>query len=785
MRILFLFRRTLVVLACCDFFITVNAAETINVPEKRIALVIGNARYASAPLINPVNDARLLRSTLGTLGFEVIEHTDLDAEGMKAALRDFGARLRETPGSAGLFYFAGHGIQIKGVNYLLPVGGTYASEADVEGSAINADVVLRRIQEGDAKIAFVVLDACRNNPFAAVASRSLRAVVGGLARMDAPSGTLIAYSTAMGSVASDGSGSNGLYTQHLVRNMKVPGITAEQMFKRTREGVELESENDQSPREETSLKGDDFYFLPVSQGRKVNPELVELTYWESVRGSQDAADFDAYLRDYPSGKFAALARQNQTKLKRAAKSDPGLSQSGLAHMDILRGDSSKAEAAFQQLSNSVKPLDKVRGKEGLAELALAQGQTERADALADEVLQIRPKSSVALLVKAKIAHGKGAHDEVERLLAAATGGDGVADFPWQKANALVAMGNMNRKHKPEVATAAYEAALVLDAGNLDALTNLVTHLFETGHAQKALNLIKKAKDEFASGNDRVLEALAYQIQQDLVERRDMDRQKLVDESVRELVERFKAQKQSPPPPSQDKWTSMPIAVSVLGFQDMSGSLGGRVGMDALLGQELARELKTRHVTVVDRTLIDKVLAELKLGASNLADPDTQLRLGRLTAARLIAVGKIFHLNGKDHVSFRLIDTETSQVVLNRTEPAGSSMDPITMSTRLAQIAATEVQSKYPIRGRLVAVENERVIINLGKKNGLTTGDTFKVIGEGTPIEFNGQVIGQRETPMGSLRISSIQDNLSYAVPVERIGTWTTNLRIVDSRAGAP
>ena len=766
----------------CWVSVSLAGAAAIDVPEKRIALVIGNANYLGEPLRNPVNDARLLRSTLTSLGFEVIERTDLDAEGMRAAFQDFGTRLRETPGSVGLFYFAGHGVQFKGVNYLLPIGRGYSSEAEVETAAINADTVLRRIADSGSKIAFVVLDACRNNPFPRVASRGLATLVG-LARMDAPSGTLIAYSTAMGSVASDGEGNNGLYTQHLVNNMKVPGITAEQMFKRTREGVERESGNLQSPREESSLKGADFLFLPASEGKKVNPYLVELTHWESIRSSQDFGDFEAYLRDYPKGKFVSLAKQSQDRLQRAAKSDPGLGKLGVAHAAVQRGDLVKGEPVFQQLAAAASNTDKARGKEGLAELALLQGNPERADVLADEALRLRPKSTAALLIKAKIAHAKGARDDAERHLATATGTDGVADFPWQKAKAMVASGNLKRKEKPEAAGAAYEAALKIDTGNLEAMTNLVTVLRESGNPQKALDVLKQAKEVSASGSDRVLDALAYQIQQDLSERRDMDRQKVVDESVRELVVRFKEQKALPPPANQDKWTTSPIAISVLGFQDLAESLGGRVGMDVLLGQELGRELKARNVLVVDRALIDKVLAELKLGASSLADPETQLRLGRLTAARLIAVGRIFKMNGKNYVSFRLIDTETSQIVVNRTEEAGAVLDPIAMSARLSQIAAAEVQGKYPVKGRLVAIESDGIIINLGKKNGLTTGDVFKVLGEGKPIEFNGKLLGAREIPLGSLRIASVEDQIAFAVPVEKTGVWEANLRIVQARQG--
>ena len=337
-----IFQRCWVLLALVAGSVLGASADvaSVSVPEKRIALVIGNAKYVDAPLTNPVNDANLLRSTLSSLGFEVVVKTDLDSDGMKAAIREFGLRLRDSPGAAGLFYFAGHGTQIKGVNYLMPVGKTFTSEADIEESAINVDLVMRRLEDGKSKIGFVVLDACRNNPFGKTASRSFRSAGGGLARMDAPSGVLIAYATAPGSVASDGSGNNGLYTEHLARAMKLPGITAEQVFKRTREGVELDSGSAQSPREESSLKGADFHFLPVSEGRKVNPELVELTYWESIRQSADIGDFQTYLRDYPRGQFASLAQQFWKKPNaRTSRTPPMINWE--RHMRRLLGEISK------------------------------------------------------------------------------------------------------------------------------------------------------------------------------------------------------------------------------------------------------------------------------------------------------------------------------------------------------------------------------------------------------------------------------------------------------------
>ncbi len=776
---------TALVLMCAAPLVRAADPAEASMPEHRLALVIGNSQYVGAPLRNPGNDAHAIHTTLSALGFDVVERTDLDAEGMNQVIQEFGDHLAQQPGAVGLFYYAGHGVQAKGMNYLIPVGRSYQTEAEVEASAISLDRVMLALERGKPKLGMVVLDACRSNPFAKVATRSLQLAVTGLARMEAPSGTLIAYATAPGSVANDGQGSNGLYTQYLTHNMKVPGITVEQVFKRTRASVEADSDAAQSPREESSLKGADFYFLPLSEGKRVNPELMELRYWESIRTSQDSGDFEAYLRDYPNGKFAGMAHQNADKLRRQARTDPGLGQLGAAYASAAHGDAQGAQRVFAQLAQSAKRDDQVRGKEGLAELALAQGDSAKAAALADEALQLRPKSAASLLIKAKIAYQSGARTEATQLVARAAAVDGVADLPAQRINALLASGNLQRAEQPAAAASAYQAALRVDPQNLEALSNLVTVLRESGNPQQALALLQQYRQSPAAGTDRMLDALAYQIQQDLSERRDMDRQKMIDTSVQELVARFKEQKANPPPPPQDKWSSAPIAVSVLGFQDLGNSLGGRIGSEVLLGQELARELAARNVQVVDRALLDKVLAELKLGASSLADPDTQLRLGRLTAARLIATGRLFNLNGKAFVSFRLIDTETSQVVLNRTEEAGAAVDPIAMSERLARLAADEVLSKYPARGRIVSLQGDNIVINLGSKNGIHSGDLFTVLGDGQPVLFNGKLLGAHDTVLGRLRIAAVDEQMAYAVPLERSGSWSSNQRLQQTHGSAP
>ncbi|MGD1960222.1 MAG: caspase domain-containing protein [Fulvivirga sp.] len=239
-----------------------NVTRPANTSEgaytKKIALLIGNSNYKNGgSLKNPVNDARAMGAELRNLGFDVMTHFDLSQSAMKKAIDEFGQKLRSY--EVGLFYYAGHGIQAKGRNYMIPVEADLKNEQQVEYDCIAADRVLAFMDYAESKVNIVVLDACRNNPF----ERSWRRAANGngLAFMNAPTGSLIAYATSPGTTASDGEGSNGLYTSALLKYMKTPGLTIEQMFKRVRSEVEERSGKTQVPWESTSLKGE-FYFVP-------------------------------------------------------------------------------------------------------------------------------------------------------------------------------------------------------------------------------------------------------------------------------------------------------------------------------------------------------------------------------------------------------------------------------------------------------------------------------------------------------------------------------------------
>jgi len=228
--------------------------------QARTALVIGNNGYLDAPLANAINDARDMRHALTRLGFDVTYLENASKQQMEMAIRSFGTRLANV-GGAGLFYYAGHGLQMDGINYLVPVDVSIESATDVRYGCVGAELVLGKMQDAGNSVNLVILDACRDNPF--LPGRSTGP--GGLAEMTGPTGSLIAYATSPGSTAADGDQDNGLYTKHLLRNIFTPGLKVEEMFKLVRIGVVSESGREQVPWEHSSLMGD-FYFAGPDPG---------------------------------------------------------------------------------------------------------------------------------------------------------------------------------------------------------------------------------------------------------------------------------------------------------------------------------------------------------------------------------------------------------------------------------------------------------------------------------------------------------------------------------------
>lgn len=227
---------------------------------KRTALVIGNSEYQIGRLRNPANDAQDMAEALMKLRFDVTLELNADLENMEHAISEFGRHLYQ--GGVGLFYYAGHGVQVGGENYLIPVNAAIESESDVRYKAVNIGQVLGKMGEARNGFNIVILDACRDNPFA----KEFRSSSRGLAVVNSSfvKGTLIAYATSPGKVASDGEDRNGLYTQHLLQHISTPGLPVEQVFKLVLQSVERDTNGTQSPWTSSSFSGN-FSFQPTVQ----------------------------------------------------------------------------------------------------------------------------------------------------------------------------------------------------------------------------------------------------------------------------------------------------------------------------------------------------------------------------------------------------------------------------------------------------------------------------------------------------------------------------------------
>ena len=327
--------------------LTFAANPAFSADERRVALIIGNAAYETVPtLANPRNDAEDMAAALTEMGFEVVEGYDLDFDGMRAAMRQFSTILDGA--DVGLLFYAGHGLQVDGRNYMAPVDAKLDSKEDLEFEAIDMSRILA-MMEREPRVNLIFLDACRDNPLADSLSAAMggsRSIGGGngLARLETVAiGSLIAYSTQPGATAADGVGRNSPFTTALMDHIRSPGLEIQQMMRRVRARVVDETARKQVPWDNSSLISD-FYFIPPPEGASPAPVVagepserqIEIRYWFDVKNSGSIDEIQSYLAKYPEGEFAgaAAARINGLKLKAAA---PG-------------GDPSSLEALYARLA---------------------------------------------------------------------------------------------------------------------------------------------------------------------------------------------------------------------------------------------------------------------------------------------------------------------------------------------------------------------------------------------------------------------------------------------------
>jgi hypothetical protein len=326
-------------------FILLN--EPARTEGRKLALVIGNSEYRHSPrLDNPANDANDLAETFAAVGFEVRKGLDLDKTGMDALIREFAEAL--TGASAGLFFYAGHGLQVSGQNYLVPVDAKLTSAAAIDFELIRLDLI-HRTMEREAKTNIIILDACRNNPLQRNLSRALgtRSIeIGrGLASVESGEGTLISYSTQPGNVALDGeAGRNSPFAKALLAHIGTQGDDLQTILISVRNDVMAATDRRQVPWEHSAMTARFFFSEPQAS---VDQE-AEIALWNSVKDTTDPAVVRRYLLKYPQGAFPVVARNLIMALDQQREMARAAQQNEKAFSEALRKaeeDLRKAQAA--------------------------------------------------------------------------------------------------------------------------------------------------------------------------------------------------------------------------------------------------------------------------------------------------------------------------------------------------------------------------------------------------------------------------------------------------------
>jgi formylglycine-generating enzyme required for sulfatase activity len=301
--------------------------------DKRVALVVGNSSYQNVGrLDNPASDAKLLAETLRALGFTLVggsAQLDLDKAAFDRTVQAFGAQL---PGAdVGLFYYAGHGVQVRGQNYLIPIDANPTKEADVDFQMLDTNLVLRQMEGAGTRLNIVILDACRNNPFGGRSlavrraqdadTNRMRDTGGGLAQMQAPEGTLISFATQPGSVAQDGADGNSPYAKALAETIRKPGLGIFDAFNQVGLQVKRLTRGAQQPWVSSSPIDGTFYFVPPGGAVAAGPGADEIA-WNYLKGSTDIRGLRRFADEFPQGLHKSEAEARIAALEQeAARAD--------------------------------------------------------------------------------------------------------------------------------------------------------------------------------------------------------------------------------------------------------------------------------------------------------------------------------------------------------------------------------------------------------------------------------------------------------------------------------
>ena len=442
------------------------------------------------------------------------------------------------------------------------------------------------------------------------------------------------------------------------------------------------------------------------------------------------------------------------------------------HAALKEGKVNEAGQVFQELAQKGGQAE-VIGKEGLAAVSVKKGEPEKALKLAAEVEKKAPKRSYPHVIKGDVLYTQNKVAEAQSEYQKATTKKEAE--PYLQPVGYNQLGRLYaKKGDNEAARKLYDEAVAIDPYYIEGTTNKGLTYQKEGKWDKALDTYRQALG--VEKTDVYATALARQAQEMADLQRDRQKSERIDRLVKELAERYRSQKKSAAK-DQDEWTSRPMILAFVDFQER-GVLTERDGIAAVMTLQLTDYLnQSKRVQVVERALMDKLLEELNLGSSELADPQTALRLGKVLAAKLIGTGSLLNMPNTTSMTMRLIDTETTSIpmVLNRdlSPQVGFEKDLYQLNREILKT----VIAKYPLRGFVVKLVGDRVLLNLGANQGVVTGTRFEVLDEGQTVEYKGKKLQGSARPVGQLEVVEVQPDLSYAKILNKERTLKTDDKV--------
>lgn len=443
-----------------------------------------------------------------------------------------------------------------------------------------------------------------------------------------------------------------------------------------------------------------------------------------------------------------------------AKTDPTnvTARAGLGFALVKEGKLERAEEEFRTLEGTGTE-GAAAASEGLAEVRLRKGDLDGALA---QIAKVPADSSYGHVVRGEVAARRGDLDGAAREFDDATAAKR-STLAWQKGIAFNNLANVSRqKGDTSGALKAYDKAIATEPFLVDARSNKGATLQKAGRVEEAKKTLQDA--QALAPSDQLITTLLRRVEEQEKAKVDLERQRLQNQLVNELVEAFRGGK-VPPPPADD-WSPRALVVSFLDFQNRLGPLA-REGLDEAFVLNVTRRLQdTGRVKVVERELIDKLLAELKLGSSELADPATRLKLGRVLAASVIGTGGFYPAEAKSELQLRLIDTETTDIRLTLSENLSEPAAIATFADQVADKIAKTLKADYPLKGKIASVEGAEILVGVGRKHGAQPGVRFRVVEDGEAVKVDGEVVGHKQKTIGTLELTKIEDGFAYAKAVD-------------------